>query len=544
MPRRWGSGWRALALGGAATVLSACALFSPRATTPSAPAPGPRIASEELRLERVLAREWTAAQLERWTQTVNARADGVEPRRAQRGELVTGLLVAARIDALAAPSSSEWALQAAAALSPCGTLPVDAACFARRVREDFRGIPEAEAYAALVTWAWGATPDAALASAETPETARVAALLTASVGADALAVQPVGDAGWPVLDALAPRTAIADAAALQHAATSDWVAAGSDALAAIDAGCRPALPAPWVEALAPRAARVCATLDAARLRLPIRVDEVQDITLQLARAFDEAPVSTAPPFERVVIVRSTGVEARLRPSLVWRDGVAVEDPPPERQSQALLAFEGPGMVPVDALVAGRLPAVTEALAAFEQATGQTPGPVSLLVDGNTYFASLRPILWALHEAGYGPIVLHLAAADRSRFAAAPVTLVPESDATDTGVYVRQDGYLVSGASDDALAPPHSVSRTGRAPLLELVRYLETVVAADDAAASITLRVDDGTADVGSLMHVLSAIAWRRDTALLYDDLGLLRAEPIVYAGVPAGIAPGGVRLAF
>lgn len=524
--------------------LSACALFSPRSDAPAEGPVGPRIDAEALVLERVLAGEWTPAQLQRWTQSVNQRADGVEPRKVQRAELVTGLLVVARVDALAAPSSSERALNAAAALAPCETVPVDATCFAQRVRDDLRGVPEADAYAALVTWTWGDAPAAATAWTATPETARAAALVTAAIGADALQVQPPGDAGWPVLDALAGRMEVIPSADLVGASIDQNASAGAQALAAVDAGCRPAVTGAWERALSPRSARVCAALDEARLLLPMRVADVQDITLQIARAFDQAPVSTAPPFERVVLVRSTGVEALRRPALVWRDGAAVEDPPPGEQSRLLLAFEGPGMVPVDALVAGRLPSVASALAAFEQAHGTSPGPVSLLVDGNTYFASLRPILWALHEAGYGPMVLHLAAADGSRFAAAPVALVPESEATDTGVYVRQDGYLVSSASDDGLTPPHSVARTGRAPLLELVRYLETILSVDEGASSITLRVDDGTADVGSLMHVLSAIAWRRDTALLYDDLGLLREPPLVYAGVPASVAPGGVRLAF
>lgn len=509
--------------------LAGCALFA-RGSDEPPPERAPAFDPAELSLDTLLAGDFAPSSLAAWRREIQARAE--DPRRVQRAEWTVGLLLAARLDAVAAPQRADVALDAARALTGCTAATLDAGCMRRSVAADLGGVPAGRTWAALVELAWGdaAAVDPAVWSTDA-EAARAAALIVASNGADWLAAEPVDPRGAPPF--------VDEVRRLQQAVEGRAATDAADAMAVIHAGCSASLDGAWASALMPRAARVCGALASARVPLAAMPSSMVDVTLQVPRAFDEAPVSTAWPFDAALVVRSTGVSFRRQQSLVWDGAAAVADPPsPEEE---LLRFEGPGMVAVDDLAAGRLPGLTDALRAR---VGEDGTPLSLIVDGNTYYATLRPILWAAADAGFGPLTLHLVSADGERFAAAPVTLVPESVAMESTVRVRQDGYLVQGASEDEMVAPHTISRVGDAPLLELVRYVESLVATEADDVHLTLVVEDGTADVGILAHVLSALAWRRDTALLYDDLGLLRAAPIVYGNVPARLAPGGVRLAY
>jgi len=59
---------------------------------------------------------------------------------------------------------------------------------------------------------------------------------------------------------------------------------------------------------------------------------------------------------------------------------------------------------------------------------------------------------------------------------------------------------------------------------------------------VLIRVDDGSTDVGILVHMTSAIAWQRDLTDIARDRDLLIA-PLVFDGVtPRALLDGGVQV--
>jgi hypothetical protein len=171
--------------------------------------------------------------------------------------------------------------------------------------------------------------------------------------------------------------------------------------------------------------------------------------------------------------------------------------------------------------------------------------MSVFVDGNTYWGSLQPMLVTLAEHEYESVVFHTWLGAHNTLGVSPLRLLFEAPEASHMVIVRSDGFIVQPWSDDGLADPTVISRAEPESLLALHRWLMRAVSDEGALADglpVLLRVDDGSADAGMLIHLTSAIAWQRDLENVSSDRELLEAPLVMHAGVPATLLDGGVRV--
>lgn len=292
---------------------------------------------------------------------------------------------------------------------------------------------------------------------------------------------------------------------------------------------------------------------------------LHDVRLDLPRGFDafDASVRTgfvAEPELRMILVRSDGARVAMRPHLrldpdhpVGVDFASVGD---DWHLPGTLAvrFERPGAIAGDEIVAGGAPGLGEALDQLEvdlasaevvDPAAMTRRPVSLFVDGNAYWGSLQPLLVTLADRDYGPIVFHTWLRAHEMLGVAPLRLRFDAPEAAHRIVVRSDGFIVEPYSEDGLAEPTVISRAEPESLLALHRWLAEAVTDGGALSDglpVLIRVDDGSTDVGMLVHMTSAIAWQRDLTDTTRDRDLLVA-PLVFDGVtPRALLDGGVQV--
>ncbi len=291
----------------------------------------------------------------------------------------------------------------------------------------------------------------------------------------------------------------------------------------------------------------------------------RDLRLDLPRAFEETGVAEAailatPPRLRMALVRSDGVWLALRPHLQL-----VLDPTGSSQvlvyaeaesgyhvpGVSALPFERPGAIAGADLTESGVPRLHDALVVLEQAVQSMPWvspeereasarALSVLVDGDTYFSSLEPVVMTASAAGYAPILLHTWHAGHAELTALPVRVGEALPVDGLRLTVREDGYVLQRA--DGTGDSVLVSRVTEGSLVTLHRaalgMLEGL-----ATPTLAVQIDDGTADFGILANLVSAMAYARPLTDAMSDIALLRAVPEFAEGAPALLFPAGIFVA-
>lgn len=300
-----------------------------------------------------------------------------------------------------------------------------------------------------------------------------------------------------------------------------------------------------------------------------------EATLQIPRAFERRDPTNAErlaqePRLRTLVVRSDGVWLALRPHLRYRPAEADEPGHIEFAERPLglhwpgervLVFEGPGAVVPTDVEDGQVPVLHDRLADTEELLAEQvwvpleehPSriadggavPISLIVDGDTYLTTLEPIVATLDAAGYGPIVFHTWHPELGRLSAAPVQVEAAFEGPAHRVEVRSDGYVVQPWQGDEALPPVLVSRASEEPLVQLYNTFANGIAEGriDPSAPIVVVPADPTADYGSLVHLVTALAWER-LEVPQTGLELLNTGVMVDGGTPRRLNEAGVVLAW
>ena len=295
-----------------------------------------------------------------------------------------------------------------------------------------------------------------------------------------------------------------------------------------------------------------------------------DLRLDLPRAreattLSEMDILAQEPRLRMLFVRSDGVFLALRPHLQFmRDPTGSANLMVYAESEAgyhlpgqqVLRFERPGAIAgTDLLIAedgspATVPLVHEALMALETAITampwvdfadrSAPNAVSILVDGDTYFSSLEPVVLTAISDGYDPVVFHMWNETRQELTALPMRMVQQLPGAGLVLTVREDGYVLQRA--DGSGTPLLVSRVTSGSL----RTLHDAVVAEVAASpdiALSIQVDDGTADFGIIANLVSALAYHRQLEDVTTDRGLLESSVEFVEGVPRLVFPQGILLA-
>ncbi len=319
------------------------------------------------------------------------------------------------------------------------------------------------------------------------------------------------------------------------------------------------------QALLPAASK--ASLERHRAALA-RLAVVVSPTLDLADATLQLPVMLAPitgevpPAEtmrlRTVAVRSTGVQVALA-----QVEVACEAPGGSCRADEPLGFawpgrwatrfEGEGAISPEAIEGDRVPALTAAMEELDRAVATAPwatveqqrGPggvlegVSVVADGNLYYGSFQPIVRTLLAGGWSPVVLHTLTGKEGRLSAAPIRFVEKAPEGTGRILIRTDGYIIEPALGTD-AKSEMVPWTAQGSLLRLYRFFEAARSGAAAQKPWVIQVDDAATDVGILVHLVSAISYRRTLdAAGRRDRSLLEAPLVLRDGLPEPLWPGG-----
>ncbi|MFT4704234.1 MAG: hypothetical protein ACI81R_001930 [Bradymonadia bacterium] len=524
-----------------------CALFQP--PVPGADAAA-RVAvpSRALVLADVVAGNWSRGELRALGQRLDDRTPDADS--ALRAEVVTALLVLARLEAERRPGEASASIDRASALTGCAGVPLDLECFQARVGRDLSGHSESANANTVMRAAWSEAPPGLAALANSESSWRLAAralVVRRIVGAARSQVLLQSDADSAL--ALAAAESLAgDAGTRNPSGTlSPWregpAGAVADAAAALGVAVQFSELSIAGGAFADSLHADREALAAVSLRGALRPSDLTSIALRPPRMFGECDAGAVAPSSIVLLLRSSGVYLPGRPSLsIERDGRTLTVVATEVPQTQLLAFDGPGRLPVDALDGAMLPALRDALAERD-AEGQ---PISIVVDGNVYFSTLRAVLHTLAQLDIARPRLLGVAENRDLFVSVPIDVSTALEPVHHALMMRSDGYFVRPYDETGLGEQHSITLTAEAPLLEVARLLEDLFDSGRARGdlSLTVIVDDPTADVGVLFHLLDAIVWRRDLVMVDDDLSFLRAAPSRVDGVPRALVPAGVRLSY
>lgn len=397
-----------------------------------------------------------------------------------------------------------------------------------------------------------------------PEKARIAASLLRSVGSGCTVDVAVAE-GVPVDGWRSEREAAVLLARMDWEQLPAAVRAGGGPLLNRLSTLTGAVAQSSSQGLLPVASR--ASVERHRTELA-RLAVVASPALDLADATLQLPVMLAPrtgevaPAEtmrlRTVAIRSTGVQVALA-----RVEVACDAPGGSCRADEPLGFawpgrwatrfEGEGAISPDAIEGDRLPALTAAMEELDRAVATAPwatveqqrGPggvlegVSVVADGNLYYGSFQPIVRTLLAGGWSPVMLHTLTGKEERLSAAPIQFVEKAPEGTGRILIRTDGYIIEPALGTD-AKSEMVPWTASGSLLRLYRFFES--ARDGAAARQpwVIQVDDAATDVGILVHLVSAISYRRTLdASGRRDRSLLEAPLVLRDGLPEPLWPGG-----
>ena len=550
---------------------SACSgpLFGGRSDTPETSSQRERLPpAEELLALQIDTIPMTADGAQSLRQLSEAITRGREEDRRRlrrhRGNLLADFIVAARAWQMVDPAKSEWFTAAAGVLVATDAASPD---FGDRVIETVtRDLGEAGAGTVELV-------EATLAGAPAPPTTgdqRHLVIQLADLSQGFAAWSRYGDAadGGAYGDlAVGPNVAVA-AGLNQYGLQSETNSRQVAVLRAVNSSAVAvqALDTPLSRAVAGVSSDLRARVAAAAVPLELSAQFIlEDPQLVPPRSFMSLEPATGGlgfTFRRILVIRTTGVRAVLQPHAAIADG-ALYVPGAEDgwlvPGRDVLEFDRPGAIPPDAIVDDSAPSVEDAFAELEllladaewmpieerRGVGVSVG-VSVISDGDTYYATMRPLLRALWNMDYGPIALHTLNEETGALDAVAVRLVEGVAMLDNVVTVREDGYLVTGYDPENLRTPTTVSRIAPGALVSLhnaiIEGFESGVL--DPDQPLTVQVDDNSIDYGVLAHMLAAISFRRDLDGVTTDLELLRAPVVFEDEMPQVLAPRGLRLAL
>ena len=397
-----------------------------------------------------------------------------------------------------------------------------------------------------------------------PEKARTAASLLRSVGSGCTVDMAVAEGG-PVDGWRSEREAAALLARLDWERLPAVVRTGGGPLLTRLATLAGSVSGSASQSLLPAASK--ASLERHRADLS-RLAAVAAPVLDLTDATLQLPVmlvpgaGEAPPAEtmrlRTVAVRSTGVQVALAQIQVACDAVGGSCRADEQLGFAwpgrwATRFEGEGAISPDAIEGEGVPALTAAMEELDRAVATAPwatveqqrGPggvlegVSVVADGNLYYGSFQPVVRTLLAGGWSPVVLHTLTGKEGRLSAAPIRFVEKAPEGTGRILIRTDGYIIEPALGTD-AKSEMVPWTAQGSLLRLYRFFEAARSGAAAQKPWVIQVDDAATDVGILVHLVSAISYRRTLdASGRRDRSLLESPLVLRDGLPEPLWPGG-----
>lgn len=455
----------------------------------------------------------------------------------------------------AAQARAKWVLDAALAnaleLDDCGAVGVATADWLRGLK-----LGSLEAAAVQVEFDFVMSGD--------PEKARTAAALLRSVGSGCTVEVAAADTGT-VDGWRSEREAAALLARLDWEQLPAAVRAGGGPLLNRLSTLAGAVARSSSQALLPAASK--ASLERHRADLS-RLAAVAAPVLDLNDATLQLPVmlvpgaGEAPPAEtmrlRTVAVRSTGVQVALAQVQVACDAPGGSCRADEQLGFAwpgrwATHFEGEGAISPDAIEGDRVPALTAAMEELDRAVATAPwanveqqrGPggvlegVSVVADGNLYYGSFQPIVRTLLAGGWSPVVLHTLTGKEGQLSAAPIRFVEKAPEGTGRILIRTDGYIIEPPLGTD-AKSEMVPWTAPGSLLRLYRFFEAARSGAAAQKPWVIQVDDAATDVGILVHLVSAISYRRTLdGEGRRDRSLLEAPMVLRDGLPEPLWPGG-----
>jgi len=294
----------------------------------------------------------------------------------------------------------------------------------------------------------------------------------------------------------------------------------------------------------------------------------RDIEMELPRSFEDPDVGSVdtrphPPRLRMLIIASDRISLALRPHL--RSHTLPDGTRRSEYAEAALGyhlpgvdvarFGRPGAINVADVHDGRVTQLAAALTELEAALSGEPWVtqeerlqqgsavgISLLIDAGTYFSTLDPVILTLRDAAYSPIVFHTYHPVLDRLSSVPISVVDGMPEGSHLLVVREDGYLVQAYDPSQLLASHLVSRVNPHALVALYNYLDEGIASGalEADRPLAIRVDDASTDFGILVHLVSAIAYRRHCDDMTSDIALLRCPPTYVDDAPERLVQGGI----
>ena len=261
---------------------------------------------------------------------------------------------------------------------------------------------------------------------------------------------------------------------------------------------------------------------------------------------------------RTVAIRSNGVQVSLAPVEVACDAPAGVCRADEALGLAwpgtwATRFEGEGAISPEAIDGDSVPALASTMEAVDRAIAsapwasveQQPSPegvlegVSVVADGNLYYGSFQPIVHTLLAGGWSPVVLHAFAGSEGPLSAAPIRFVDKAPDGTGRILIRTDGYIIESALGTD-AKSEMIPWTAPGALLRVYRFFEAARTGAAAAQPWVIQVDDAATDVGILVHLVSAISYRRQIASNAGrDRALLESPLVLRDGLPEPLWPGG-----
>jgi hypothetical protein len=286
------------------------------------------------------------------------------------------------------------------------------------------------------------------------------------------------------------------------------------------------------------------------LTADIRLDLPTSVESEAPAAWDLVVQS---PRLRIVQVRSDGVFVAVRPHLrideqqgspmlQWAEGDW------HFPGRSALAFEWPGAIGGDQLVEGRVPALSDLLGDLELQLQQWPWvpgeelsedrSLSIVADGDTYFSTMEPILLTAQDLGYTRLIMHVWSRSLNSLTAHPIRFGADVDEGSIHLRLREDGYTLRFQGADVL----TATRVTPDALLLLYRRIAEL----DATArsgSLLITVEDGSADWGSVMNLVAAVAYEREgTETATTDRDLLRSSSVLNDTGPVLLVAQGIVL--
>lgn len=284
-----------------------------------------------------------------------------------------------------------------------------------------------------------------------------------------------------------------------------------------------------------------------------------ELRLDLPNSFESEPPAAwdlvvQSPRLRILQVRSDGVFVAVRPHLRIdqnENGTQLQWAAEEWHfpGQRSLTFDWPGAIGGDQIVEGRVPALADTLTALEHQLQQwawvpteelgDERSISVMADGDTYFSTMEPLLLTAQDLGYERLTMHVWSRALANLTAHPVRFGADVSEGALHLRLREDGYTLRVDGADVL----TVTRVTPDALLSIHRRIADLEP-QTRSGSLLISVEDGSADWGSVMNLVGALAYERpDAATATNDRELLRLPALLNDSGPVLLVAQGIVLA-